>query len=150
MTEMQSAIGRIQLEKLDTWVKKRRENARVLLERLSEYEALRIPLPGEDYFHSYYKLYAFICSDYLKSNWDRDRVIREIDSLGVPCRHGSCGEIYKEKAFRDAGLAPTIDLPIANELHETSLEFPVHPTLCEDDMHRIADAVGKVLSEAAI
>jgi len=27
--------------------------------------------------------------------------------------------------------------------------FPVHPTLSEDDMHHIADAINKVLVEAA-
>jgi len=30
-----------------------------------------------------------------------------------------------------------------------SLMFPVHPTLSKDDMHYIADAIDKVLVEAA-
>jgi dTDP-4-amino-4,6-dideoxygalactose transaminase len=36
LTEMQSAIGRVQLGKLDQWLEKRRENARMLAEGLSK------------------------------------------------------------------------------------------------------------------
>ena len=148
MTEMQSAIGRIQLKKLDDWVQQRRANALVLAERLAVHEALRIPLPEDEIEHSYYKFYVFVRPDRLKDEWSRDRLIHAINAEGAPCFHGSCGEVYREKAFSDAGLAPADRLPVARELGECSLMFPVHPTLTEVDMHRIADAVDRVLTEA--
>jgi dTDP-4-amino-4,6-dideoxygalactose transaminase len=150
MTEMQSAIGRIQLKKLDEWVRRRRSNARVFEERLSQHKSLRIPIPDKDIYHSYYKFYAFVRPDYLKSGWGRDKLVREINAEGAPCFHGSCGEVYRETAFKNAGLAPAERLSVAKELGETSLMFPVHPTLCEDDVCKIIDAVDKVLAKAAI
>jgi dTDP-4-amino-4,6-dideoxygalactose transaminase len=150
MTEAQSVIGRIQLKKLDEWVGQRRSNARVFEERLSKHKSLRIPIPGDDFFHSYYKFYAFIRPEYIKSGWGRDKLIREINAEGAPCFYGSCGEVYREIAFANAGLVPAERLSIAKELGETSLMFPVHPTLCEDDVHKIVDVVDKVLAEVAI
>ncbi len=148
MTEMQSAIGRIQLKKLDSWVERRRANAKVLAERFSSHQVLRTPLPGQECYHSYYKFYTFIRPELLKREWSRDKIIHAINSEGVPCFYGSCSEVYREKAFMKTNLGPVEPLPVAKELGETSLMFPVHPTLSEADMHRVADVVDNVLYEA--
>ncbi len=148
MTEMQSVIGRIQLQKLDKWVESRRSNANVLAERFSNHKALRTPIPNEDCYHSYYKFYTFIRPEFLKEGWSRDKIIHAINNEGGICFHGSCSEVYRERAFDGTGLKPAEPLPVAVELGETSLMFPVHPTLSESDMHRIADVVDRVLVEA--
>ncbi|MCP3669570.1 MAG: DegT/DnrJ/EryC1/StrS aminotransferase family protein [Gammaproteobacteria bacterium] len=148
MTEMQSAIGRVQLNKLDEWVELRRANAMVLAKRLAKHDALRVPLPSAEFEHSYYKFYAFVWPDKLKAGWSRDRLIHAVNAEGGACFHGSCSEVYRERAFADTGLAPLKRLPVARELGENSLMFPVHPTLSETDMHHIADAVDRVLTEA--
>ena len=145
MTEMQSAIGRVQLGKLDQWVGLRRANARFLADQLSRLTALRVPQPGSESSHAYYKFYAFLQADRLKPGWDRDRIVSAINAAGVPCFSGSCSEVYREKAFTDAGLAPPQPLPVARELGETSLMFPVHPTLAEDDIERMAQTVKQVM-----
>ena len=150
MTEMQSAIGQIQLGKLDKWVECRRANADVLAKRLSAHKALRVPLPDEDYYHSYYKFYAFIRPELLKTGWSRDKIIHAINTESILCFHGSCSEVYRENAFDGAEFHPAERLPVAKELGETSLMFPVHPTLSESDMHRIANAVDRVLAEVAV
>jgi dTDP-4-amino-4,6-dideoxygalactose transaminase len=62
---------------------------------------------------------------------------------------GVCSEIYRERAFVDAGLSPPAPLPVASRLAETSLMFLVHPTLDEGDMRDCAQAVAKVMRTAA-
>lgn len=148
MTEMQSAIGRIQLKKLDKWIECRRTNAAVLARRFSENKALRVPLPEEGCYHSYYKFYIFLRLEFIKAGWSRDKIIHTLNAEGIPCFYGSCSEVYMEKAFDEGDMRPAEHLPVARELGDTSLMFPVHPTLSESDMHRIADAVDKVLFEA--
>ena len=37
----------------------------------------------------------------LKLDWDRDRLIYEINKKGVPAFTGSCSEIYLEKCFKN-------------------------------------------------
>ncbi|MHB0981605.1 MAG: hypothetical protein ACYC5Q_16335 [Thermoleophilia bacterium] len=72
----------------------------------------------------------------------------EIDRRGVPGSVGVCPEIYREKAFVDAGFVPRARLSVAREPGETSLVVPVHPTLESEHMHLIADVVLEVVAEA--
>jgi hypothetical protein len=148
MTEMQAAIGRVQLRKLPAWVAKRRRNAAVLTGHFCRLPALRVTVPPEDVGHAYYKYYTFVRPELLKDGWDRDRVMLAVQAEGIPCFVGSCSEIYREEAFRRAGLGPAEPLPVARELGETSLMFLVHPTLSETDMEDTARAVEKVLRAA--
>jgi len=148
MTEMQAAIGRLQLRKLADWSATRRRLAQILTAGLRDLPGLVVPVPPADAGHSYYKFYAFLDTEKLHADWRQQRVIAAINAEGVPCMNGSCGEIYREKAFVDAGLAPAAPLPVAARLCTTSLCFVVHPTLDADDMHDTCAAVAKVLRVA--
>ena len=148
MTEMQAAIGRIQLTKLAAWVARRRENAAVLREGLKNVAGLRIPQPAEHIGHAYYKFYAFLDIARLKTGWTRERVIAEISDRGVPCFSGSCSEVYLERAFEGSPSRPRRRLPVAQELGDSSLMFQVHPTLTAEHMHRTCEAVHEVVTAA--
>jgi len=149
MTEMQAAIGRVQLSKLDAWVATRRRNAAALAAGLAGLPGIRVPQPAADCFHSYYKLYAQVDPARLREGWDPLRVIEAINREGIPCLQGGCSEIYRERAFVDAGWGPSQPLPVAARLADTSLLFLVHPTLNESDMRDAARAVAKVMSVAS-
>jgi dTDP-4-amino-4,6-dideoxygalactose transaminase len=148
LTEMQSAMGRVLLQRLPEWVAKRRRNATLLTSMLSTVGSLRIPQPSQDALHSYYKFYAFVRPDRLKSGWTRDRIIQAVQAEGIFCGPGSCSEIYLEKAFNSAGLRPDCPLRVARELGETSLMFQVHPTLTSDEIEDTGRAIAKVLHHA--
>ncbi|MDX6752454.1 DegT/DnrJ/EryC1/StrS family aminotransferase [Geminicoccaceae bacterium 1502E] len=148
LTEVQSAIGRLQLAKLGDWLAVRARNAGILAERLGRLEALRVPSPPEGFAHAWYKFYCFIRPEALKEGWSRDRVMGEVTARGVPCFSGACPEIYREKAMAERGFAPPAPLPVARELGHTSLMLLVHPTLDEAAMHRATDVVEAVVREA--
>lgn len=149
MTEIQAAIGRVQLRKLDRWVDIRRRNAEILTERFSHLDALRLTIPNPEVFHSYYKYYAFVRPERLKPGWDRDRIMNRIVEEEVPCFSGSCSEIYLEKAFSRSDLQQKKRLSVARELGKTSLMFLVHPGLTPEDMNTVADIVEEVIGEAS-
>jgi dTDP-4-amino-4,6-dideoxygalactose transaminase len=149
LTEMQSALGRVQLRKLPHWVEIRKRNAMLLTERFENLPALRVTVPPKEISHSYYKYYAFVKPERLKKDWNRDRIVDELNSLGVPCYSGSCSEIYLEKAFPPE-MRPARRLPVAKELGETSLMFLIHPTLTEDDMNWMAKTASEVVIEASM
>ena len=149
MTEMQAAIGRIQLRKLSSWVEKRRKYAAILTEAFQNIPALRVTVPPTDFFHSCYKYYVFIKPEMVKKGWDRERIIVAINEEGIPCYTGSCSEMYMEKAFDADNLRPKKRLPVAEELGQTAMMFLVHPTLSEEDMFDMVKAVEKVMTEAS-
>lgn len=150
MTEMQAAIGRLQLQKLPGWLASRRRNAAILTDYFRHIPALRICETNDNIEHACYKYYAFIRPDQLKPGWDRDQLIEAIVAEGIPCFSGSCAEIYLEKAFDGSSLRPEKRLPNAKLLGETSLMFLIHPTLTEQDMFDVGNAVTKVFEVAAL
>jgi dTDP-4-amino-4,6-dideoxygalactose transaminase len=77
---MQSAIGRVHLKKLPEWIKKRKENAQVLIKGLSEVPGLRVPVPEEHAGHAWYKFYAYVEPERLKEGWSRDRIMEAVVS----------------------------------------------------------------------
>lgn len=141
LTEMQSAIGRIQLSRLSDWRQLRRQNANMILDTCAKYSFIRIPRPPECVVHAYYKCYVFVEASMLKSNWNRDRIVNELASTGVPVAQGSCSEVYLEKAFDKTGLRPQSPLPVAQELGQTSLMFQVHPTITEGQLKQICESI---------
>ncbi|BFM16484.1 DegT/DnrJ/EryC1/StrS aminotransferase family protein [Maricurvus nonylphenolicus] len=147
MTEMQAAIGRIQLSRMPDWHASRTFNAEKLLSAFSDLDAIRVPVFPDGCAH--YKLYVFVKPDVLMAGWDRDRLVREIVNEGVPCYQGVCPEIYREKVFVDLKLNPSKRYPVSKELGETSLMFLVHPTLTEAEIEKTIRVVSKVFQAAS-
>lgn len=155
MTEMQAVLGRIQLTRMPDWTAKRTANAQAILDTCAKWEAkgyLSVPRLEEsaqfaDSTHAYYKLYVYVQPDNLPKEWSRDRIIEEINDLGVPCFSGSASEVYLEKAFDNTGLRPESRLPVAKQLGETSLMFLVHPTLTTDEIKQTVQAIDSVFTK---
>lgn len=145
MTEMQAAIGRIQLGKLPGWLQSRSAHAEKLQSGLVDVPGIVINHLQDGFDNAYYRFYVILDVDALKQGWDQDRVIEAINAEGVPCFHGSCSEIYREQAF---SLMDQKTRPNAHLLGETSMAFLVHPTLNEESIELIIKAVEKVMSFA--
>lgn len=146
MTEMQGALGRWGLSRLDGWLTRRRRNAHLLTESFRQIDALRIAEPPHYIEHAFYKYYVFVRPEKLASDWDRQRLLQALGDRGVPVFTGSCGEIYLEQAFRKAGMTPSERLPVARALAETSLMFLVHPTIDEEQMAWVNQQVREVFA----
>ena len=152
MTEMQGVLGRIQLEKMSEWTARRTVNAQAILESCSKWESKGyLCVPRLEHLaqfsnanHAYYKLYVYVQSDNLPTGWTRDRIIEAINNQGVPCFSGSASEVYLEKAFDNTGLRPSVRLPMAKKLGESSLMFLVHPTLTAAEIELTMRAIDSV------
>lgn len=144
LTEMQSAIGLIQLGKLEAWVAHRQSLAKRISEQLKSVPGLIVLEPASTIYNSYYRLYVFLDFDMLKKA-DRNGIMQDIQSAGIPCFVGSCGEIYLEKAFLDLGYDPEVRLPVARKLAESSLAFLVHPGLSDQYVEDLVTVVKRVM-----
>lgn len=145
MTEMQAVLGRMQLHKLSDWTRTRRKNLYWIWGALLDCPGLRVPIPPEHAGHAGYKGYIFIDPQSLRSNWNRECIIDEVNRRGVPLFGGSCSEIYREKAFDGTGWRPASRLPVARRLGETSLMFLVHPTLTSSEVEKTAEVISGVM-----
>jgi len=145
LTEMQSAIGRIQLTRMQDWTKIRGQHAAKLAQVCQKFSCIRVPTIPDDIQHANYKFYVFVVPEKLKDGWNRDSIIDALNTKGVPVMQGSCSEVYLEKAFEGTGLRPAKSLLVAKELGETSLMFQVHPTITAEQMNWVCEQVKNVL-----
>lgn len=147
MTSIQAVLGTRQLQRLDGWNAIRTRNASILRSAALDMKALRTPQPPEDIRHAFYRFYTFVRPERLKSGCDRDWIVQEISSRGVPCFVGSCSEIYLERCFADLGR-PARRLPVARQLGETSIAMLVDPTIDEATARRHAGVLREVVARA--
>ncbi|WP_394186288.1 DegT/DnrJ/EryC1/StrS family aminotransferase [Pseudoalteromonas tetraodonis] len=149
MTEMQAAIGRIQLTRMADWTAKRQAYGAELDKAAGEFDCIRLVKVPSYIEHAEYKHYMFVKPEQLAEGWERDRIVNEIVERGVPCFQGSCSEVYLEKAFDNTPWRPEKRLPNAVELGETSMMFLVHPTLTEVEIAKTTQVMKEVLALAS-
>jgi dTDP-4-amino-4,6-dideoxygalactose transaminase len=146
MTEMQAAIGRIQIKRMPEWHHLRSENADAIHNIFAQFPSLfRVPRAPDHIEHAWYKCYVYVRQDKLVDGWSRDRIIEKINSHGVPCYQGGCSEVYLEVAFDGTDFRPKERLPVARELGETSLMFLVHPSLSKEEIELTCSVINEVI-----
>ena len=148
LTEVQSAVGRIQLKRLNKSIYKRNLNARKLESTLSKFNFVRKINKPKYIKHSYYRYYAFIEQKKLNKNWNRDKIIFELNKLNINAFHGSCPEIYLEKPFNKNKYKPNKRLINAKILGQTSIAFLVHPNISEKEILYTCKMITKVFTKA--
>ncbi len=144
LTEMQSAIGRIQLTRMPLWFEKRNQYAQAIFNACQPFEFIEVPSVPEDIKHAFYKCYVQVKPDLLPQGITRDTIIQQFSDAGIPCFSGSCSEVYKEKAFDNTNYRPDSPLPNAVELGETSLMFLVHPTLTDLEIEKTCNVIADI------
>jgi len=129
MTEIQAAIGSVQLHKIKQFTAARRANAAYLTARL---EGVITPYEAPGYRHVYHQYVI--------------RVPEGRDELaGHLRRHGVATGIYyplpvhKQVAYQRLGY--TDHLPVAEKVSSEVLSLPVHPALTPEDLDRIVQGV---------
>ena len=139
MTDINAAIGRTQLRHLDEWTAKRQANAKFLDENL---EGVIIPPVAEGAVHVYHQ-YTIRVPEH-----DRGAFVvamRENYQVGS-------GVYYPIPNHRLPSLekfAPGVELPETEKAAAEVISLPVHPSLTEDSLARIVQAVNETAKAGA-
>jgi dTDP-4-amino-4,6-dideoxygalactose transaminase len=150
MTALQAVLGTQQLKKLSRWNEERKSRADEYMNVCMAIPALRVPVPPTEVQHAWYRFYAFVRPEKLRPDWNRDRILVELNGRGVTCFSGSCPEIYLEKSFVDAGFGPLQRLPGAAALGQTAIAFLVDPSEEDSTIAKNAAALSSVMEEASL
>ena len=146
LTGPQAAIGLRQLTKLDEWTKVRTLNASVWARALNQVPGVRVPLPGPELGHAFYKFYFYLDAASDRVGQLRAEILKQAGEAGLRLFSGSCSEMYLEEAFRDL---PRPECPVAQAMSDNALMVEVHPTLkpelLEQRAERLAAICAKVL-----
>lgn len=138
MPEIEAAIGYVQLQKLPKFVEKRRRNAKLLTERLSEIKEIRLPTEPKGYKHSWY-LYTVRL---LNANATvRNRILERLKKQGVGAEVYYHTPIHLMPYYRKFG---EYNLPETERAAEQAFSLPVHPGVTLEDIDYIGECVKKI------
>lgn len=143
MTEMQAAIGRVQLKKVPEWVRRRRALADRLWERLKNVRGIRTTPVGIG--DACYRFYAYLALP-LQDHWSYHKILSELQKRDVDCGQGVCPEVYREQAFY-TGL---IRCPNAFLLGSSSIMFKLDPTMDGKYIDHAAAQLREVMKKACL
>jgi len=144
LTEMQSAIGLIQLRNLDTTLKKRNRNANILDKHLYNIPSIKIPERRKEIYHAYYRYVIILKFNNIKSIFSLESIIQKIRNKNIYCNVGGCPEIYNEKFFKK--IKDTYPLINAKFFKNKTLSFKVDQTISSKNMLKIALSLKKIFS----
>lgn len=136
-TDVLSAIGLVQLERLPGLLARRRDNARRLTDALDSVEGIRPPKVLGRSEHAYHQYTVIVESD--GDGSERDRVAADLKVAGVEAAVHYPRALHHQPALMNNG--PAGPLPVAEALCNSVLSLPVHPALSTDDVDRIVQAV---------
>lgn len=137
MTDIQAAVGLVQLGRLTDLVAQRRALAARYHELLADVDGLvpvRDPAYGET---NYQAFWVRIDREY---GTDRDEVLAELAAAGVSARRGIMAA-HLEPAYADVTPPP---LPVTERLTRDSLILPLHHALTESDQDHVVGVLRKL------
>lgn len=141
MTEIQGAIGQVQLEKFPEILKKRREIASRYLKGLADCPGITLPADSPEHT---WQTFMVVLGD----NKDRDFVINELAKKEVGSGPGSvaghCATIYQARFGYGAP-----DLPVSRTLSCQGLALPVYSDMVREDVTFCATGLRKIVTHQA-
>jgi len=165
MTEMQSAIGLAELERIDSWnMPNRRRNARIIIDAIKDLpQVLYAPIDTEDRRNGWYVM-AFSL-DIENMACDIDRFVAACGAEGAPCWKVFWPQCHTEKAYREHNSFGKSGFPFTSKEYASpesvdysKVEVPnaiwhqshtftcfAFPTYSEDDCRQIGSALAKVI-----
>lgn len=138
MTDIHAAIGRVQLRRLGEWTAQRQANARVLDAGL---EGVVTPKVADGATHVYHQYTIRV------PGHDRDAFVEQLAARGVGS--GVFYPIPNHELVSLAPYAPTHELSRTRQAAAECLSLPVHPSLSQDDLATIIEAVNAIARAGA-
>jgi len=123
MTDIQAAIGIVQMRKLPVIVGRRRVLAERYTRALSNVGGIRMCRIPEYVFHNFQSYWIELVG---ASRGERDRIMQALLDRGITTRRGIMA-IHHEERYRDSGAI----LPVTDRLTDNSILLPIFPAMTE-------------------
>lgn len=148
ISDVHAAIGVAQLEKIDRFIKIRRDNASYLTKLLSEFKD-QMDLPHEEKHvkHAYF-YYTLMLRPEILRKVDRNLFDKMLRAENITPTSYYDKPLHVQDAYKFLGYKKG-DFPVTEDICERSICLPVHPALGRDDMEDIYSAIKKIVEYSA-
>lgn len=143
MTDIQAAVGILQLEKLDWIVKERRKIAAVYNEAFSHISGIILPRE-EDGFYSNYQSYSVYLSKDCSIN--RNTLMQGLLDAGIASRRGVM-TIHRERAYEQSEQDV---LPVSEDMNDSSIILPLFVPMAPEEVQQVVDVFLRLISPVPV
>ena len=146
MTEMEAAMGLVQLGKLDDLNKKRIHNSQYILQGIKDLPWLNIPVARSEEGLPERKHTYFWCPLWIKENNGKkiQKLKEYLTDNGIGFRHRYQEPLYRQPVLRKLGLDYSkVFLPVVEQAAGQVIGLPNHAGLTKHQLDRIVDVVRK-------
>ena len=141
MTDLQGAIGLVQLTKLNSFIDERAKWAQWYRQQLEPIEWLRLPTEPKNSRHGWQSFVTYVNPD--KAPLPRNTIMEKLQEDGVATRPGTHAihmlNLYKQQfGFND------IDFLGAQDCHNYGMAIPLHNRMINDDYEYVVEAIRNI------
>lgn len=130
MTDLQAAVGIVQLKKLDIFIDERADWANYYNEQLKDIDWIRTPHIGGDYKHGWQSYVVYI--DEAKSPVSRNEIMEKLQQMGVSTRPGTHAPHMLGYYADKYNIKPN-DFPGAKDCNDYSMSIPLFNKMTKED-----------------
>jgi dTDP-4-amino-4,6-dideoxygalactose transaminase len=133
LPEMCAAIAKVQMKKLPRFLEKRKKNAKILTELLSD---LNVILPEErEGVNVNWYLYTIATSN-------RNKIMKQLNQQGIGAAAYYSTPVHKTPLYKK-----DIKLPLTDWAADSILSLPVNPLVTENQLHYISKVLHKLVEK---
>lgn len=129
MSDINAAIGIEQLKKLDRFIKRRRDIARIYRDEIFQVEH---PVEAAHKKHIY--------SRYVIKTDLKDKLIKELEKKNIICRTMHSTPLHKKTQF----AIHDKQFPVTDDIINRSLSLPIYPSIRDEEIQYVSDTFNKI------
>lgn len=141
MSDLQGAVGSIQIGRLDGFINERRQWAHFYDVELEALNWLITPTEPDGCRHSYQ---AYVCRiNSQKISLTRNQIMQKMHEAGIGTRAGTHA-VHELGYYKNKYRLKTEDYPVAAELYANTVSLPLHNRMNELDYKRVVDVLKNI------
>ena len=138
MTDLQAAVGVVQIKKLDTFIGEREKWAAWYSEQFRDITWLRTPQFGSEYKHGWQSFVTFV--DESKAPCSRNEMMEKLQEQGISTRPGTHAVHMLNFYAQKYNLKPS-DYPGAQAANDLSMAIPLHNRMVAEDYEYVVQVI---------
>ena len=143
MTDLQGAVGLVQLAKLDDFISQRSKWAEFYRQQLSDIDWLITPREPSDGVHAWQAYVCYVDPD--RAPVPRNEIMDRMAAIGVSTRPGTHAVHTLGYYRRRLAIGPD-DLPVSRDCAANTMAIPFHNRMSPEDYQYVVDQIREIAS----
>jgi perosamine synthetase len=138
MTDLQGAVGLVQLGKLDKFIAERQFWAEYYRDQLAAIPWLSMPVFAENGTHAWQAFVTYVHPD--KAPLNRNEIMERLQDRGISTRPGT-HSVHMLGYYRERFNLKPDDYPVARDCNDNTMAIPLHNRMTKEDYEYVVDAI---------